>query len=261
MSKQQPQKITLKTMCPRCKSPLSVEVDSNDVTQIPKLRSKHQPISNVLIYKETTETIKQFLTDKIRSYAPDVSIELLTRYSERKHRDDDEPHRSYAYFILAMTANEVLTAESDDLYIRLGSEGRDNLSFVSEIKNHVINKYRVDKQWLIDTTRSYKKMEKLEVSLGLNQNMISEMLKFSNPSIIKSNGTAWVELAISAEKVLDDMFYDRTTNQTLNYKINDIKPISDNNVQYDIRVDVAAKKTVAPDSSVTQLIRNSIKNK
>jgi hypothetical protein len=254
--------INFKTACPKCGTKLTIDnVKKEDVLPAPKLRSGHKPAGELLLYRETTESIKQFLIDKCRAYAPDISVEILTRYNEKKHGKSFDPHRCYAYFILAMTANEALTAESDDMYVRIGSEGNDNLSFISEIKYHIINKYRWDKKWLSDTLKSYAAMEKLEAALGLTPAMLSEINKFSNPTIIKSNNIAWVEVAIQAEKVLADMFTDTSTNESIPFKINDIRPISENNIQYDILVDPDAKKILTPDDSVMLLIKNSIKNK
>jgi hypothetical protein len=240
---------------------MEAEIKVMDIFKKSRFRSGHGPNGLLLQYNETTESIKQFLIDKCRAYAPDISVELLTRYSEKKTRNPWEPHRSYAYFILAITANEALTAESDDMYLQIGTEGRDNLSFIPDIKYHIINKYRWDNDDLKHILGSYKEQELLEESLGLSANFIKEIQRFSNPVIIKSNNVAWVEIAIRAEKVLNDMFTDKASKEVYPYRIMDIHPISENNVQYDILVDPNAKKAFAPDSSISQVILNSIKNK
>jgi hypothetical protein len=254
-------KINFKTVCPKCQTKLSLDPNLEDVLPSPKLRSGHKPTSELLVYRESTETIRQFLIDKCRAYAPDVNIQLITRYSEKKSRKANEPHVSYAYFILCMTANEALAEESDDMYIRLGSEGRNNLSFISEIKKHIIDKYSWDYRWVHDTLNSYKDVEKLENQLGITPTMLAEIGKFCDPSIIKSNNVAWVEVAISAEKVLNDMFMDMSTQKTIQYKIIDTRLISETNVEYLIHVDPYAKGQRELDKSIMALLQNSIKNK
>jgi hypothetical protein len=256
-------KINFKTVCPKCQTKLSLDPDLEDVLPSPKLRSNHKPATELLVYKETTETIKQFLTEKCRAYAPDINIELITRYNERKNRknEDWEPHRGYAYFILCMTANEAMTPESDDLYTRIASEGRDNVSLISEIRHHIKDKYKWDINWVKAALNDYKVMTKLEESLGLTPAMLAEIKQFSEPRVIKSNNVAWVEVAISVEKVLADMFTDVTTKNTVPFMIRDVRPISENNIQYEIHVDPYGKKSVEMDQSISMLIQNSIKNK
>lgn len=221
--------------CPNCGEEVTL-AGSAPVSMIdfaPNVRSRIRPVSSVLIYKITSEQIKQFLIDKAKKLEPDVKIEVVPRYCERKRRKQSEPHRSYASLRIAFSDN--VTENNDDMgwYGKIGQSST-NIRFKETIFKEMINRYQFNRKEIDNWMKSYKTMEELEEGLGMNESYLNDLKMYAIPRRLETvDKESWIIFSAAADKVLKDMLTDDKTNKiTGRMMIQDIYPISKDVVEF-----------------------------
>lgn len=225
--------IALDVSCPDCKRNFRVQADVNPKLLAPNVRSKVQPVGSVLVYRINTDQMKEFIIQKSKSYCPDVKMEIVPRYCEKKRRKESDPHRSYASLRIAFSEH-ILEKKDDQGWFGKIGESPDSIRIIPSMFKNIIKLYQYDPKNIEEWTKSYKTMEELEDALGMNEAYINDLRQYSRPQrVTTSNGERWIIFAAAAENVLKDMLTDYKTNQVPGrIQIMDVYPISKENVEF-----------------------------
>lgn len=228
----------LQFLCPHCNTEVGVHAEIGSDDLVPDVRSKLRPMGTIAVYKISSEDMKAFITAKARAMIPDVKVEVVPVYCERRRRQKDlEPHRSYASLRIAFSDNVLEKKEDDGWYGKIG-ETSDNLRFVSSLFHNIIQKYRYDRKTIDRWLDSYKSLEQLEDALGMTEKYINELKMFSTPRrIMTVNKEPWVIFAAAAENVIHDMLTEIETNRVIGrIQIQDVYPVSNDVVEFVVYV-------------------------
>ena len=218
--------------CPKCGSEIRTAIDVPEIGA-PKVRANLNPVGNILVYKITSEMIKQFVIQKARQYCPNVKMEIVPRYCEKKRRHQNEPHHAYASFRIAFSEDVLDRSEDNGWYGKLG-ESSDNVQFQPTIFQNLIQKYSYDSKVVNEWLKSYKNLEELEDGLGMNEAYINDIRQYTHPQRVRTNDRqSWIIFAAAGENIIRDMLTDQNTN-TLpgRIQINDIYQIDKDVVEY-----------------------------
>lgn len=219
--------------CPKCGENLKLKVNTSDTISSPKTRSNLEPSGNIFMYRITSEMIKKFVSQKAKQYCPDVKIEVVPRYCEKKRRSQNEPHHAYASFRIAFSEEVVDSGEDNGWFGKIG-ESVDNVKFQQTIFQNLILKYRYNPKTVDEWLKSYKTMEELEDGLGMSEAYINDIRQYSNPQRIKDqNNNSWVIFAAAGENIIKDMLTDPVTNTVAGrIEIHDVYQIDKDVVEY-----------------------------
>lgn len=229
--------IRLTTQCPHCATQYEIGADISPIDLAPTVRGKIQPVANIQVYKLTSDEIKEFIIQKARKYCPDVKVEVVPRYCEKKKRSKFEPHRSYASLRIAFSENVIEKKNDFGWYGKIG-ESDDNIRFIPSMFHNIIKMYQYNPNDVNAWLKSYKTLEELEDSLGITEAFINDLRMYVKPQRIKSTDKSnWIIFAAAAENVIRDILTDVETNAVDGrIEIRDIYPISKDNVEFLIYV-------------------------
>jgi len=225
--------IQLEATCPHCKNNIKMAANVDASALAPNVHAKLKPAGSVLVYKISTDDMKVFITQKAKKYCPDVRVDMIPRYCEKKRRHKSEPHRAYASLKIAFS--EHIVEKKDDLgwYGKIG-ESAENLRIQPSMFQNLIQMYRYDPKNIEAWLRSYKNLEELEDALGITEEYINEIKRYARPQrVFTDNKEAWIIFSAAAENVIVDMLTDTTTQRPAGrIEIRDIYPISKDNVEF-----------------------------
>lgn len=218
--------------CPHCRKDLVANVALDPIQLAPKVRSGLKPVSSVMIYKITSADIKKFLVDKARKYVPDVKMEVVPRYCERKHQSKNEPHGSYASLRIAFSENVIQKNDDMGWYGKIGDT--DHIRIVHTLFEGFIRRYQYNKKDIDGWMSNYKSLEELEDTLGITEAYLSDLKAFATPRAIASNtGDTWVIFAAAPETVIQDMLTIEDSNvPSGRISIQDVSQISKDSVEF-----------------------------
>lgn len=231
--------------CPLCNKDivLTSTIPSDPLELAPVVRGKLTPAGSIYVYKISSEEIKQFITKKAAKFVPDVKVEVVPRYCEKKRRRESDPHHSYASLRIAFSENVI--EQKDDLgwYGKIG-ESTENVRVVESIFKGIIEKYQYNRKEIEGWMKSYKTLEELEDGLGMTEAYINDIRMYSTPRRVQTtNKESWIIFSAAAENVIQDMLTDASTNKVSGrILIQDIYPISKEVVEFIVHVNPAEMK-------------------
>lgn len=203
--------LELDSKCPNCSQEVIVSTEVDKSIFAPTVRSKISPVGSLDIYKITSEEIKQFVLQKARMYIPDVNMEIIPVYTEKKRRSN-EPRKSYASIRIAFSDKIIDKGDEYGFYEKL-VHAEEHVKIVNSIFNNIVNLYKYDKNEVNAWLNNYKTLEILENKFGLTENFIKDIKNYAVPKTITgANGEKWVLFAASPDKILKDMLTDVKTN-------------------------------------------------
>lgn len=215
--------------CPECGKQMICEINvpTTALPDSPDIRGKIEPVGNILVYRITSEEIKQFIIHKARKYVPDAKIEVVPCYIEKKNQKKTEPHRSFASLRIAFSENVVDHPDENGWFGRIG-ENSGRVRIVKSLFENLIQMYKFDPKEIDRWTSSYKILEELEETFGMTEAYIKDLKTYSIPRRIKTNDNQyWIFFSAAANAVIRDMLTDVHTNAPIGrIQIQDIHPIS-----------------------------------
>lgn len=235
------QELKLGTSCPHCSKDLMVttEIPSNPLELAPDVRGKIRPIGFSYTYEISSEFIKKFITKKAQKLVPDVKIDLVPRYCEKKRRRDNEPHRSYASLRIAFS-DAALEKKDEDLgwYGKIG-EGAGDVHMVRSLFQEIITRYQYKREDIDKWVKSYKTLEELEDALGMTEAYLNDIRMYCTPRRVKTTDKeSWILFSAAAENVIADILTEVTSNKISGaMKIKDVYPVSSTVVNWVVEID------------------------
>lgn len=225
--------VTFETTCPHCGKELEVEADVSGASLAPTVHSKIQPVGNVLVYKISTDMMKAFITQKAKRYCPEVKVDMVPRFCEKKRRHKSEPHRAYASLRIAFSEHIIEKKDSLGWYGKIG-ESSENLRIQPSMFQNLFQMYRYDPRNIDAWLKSYKNLEELEDALGITEDYITELKQFAKPRrVFTDSKESWIIFSAAAENVIYDMLTDVNTQKIIGrMEIRDIYQISKDNVEF-----------------------------
>lgn len=192
--------------CQQCGSDVLIRQELDPKMLAPTVRSELKPVDAIFEYKVTSEDVKRFIIDKAREYVPNVKMEVVPRYTERKRRDEREPHRSYASFFIGFSSEVIKNNQDYGWYGKIG-ESFENVMVIDKLWKDFIKRYQYNQDMINEWLKSYKKMEKLEEGLGITEQFLAELKQYRRPLGIRTNNReVWVFFMAAPEMILSDMF-------------------------------------------------------
>ena len=225
--------INLSTNCPACGKSLSISADVDFKTLAPKVRSKLAPVGSAYVYHITSDQIKVFLTQKAKMYSPEVKVEVVPRYTEKKRRSEMEQHHAYASLRVAFSEHILEKKDTLGWYGKIG-ENDDNLKIIPSMFTNIIKLYKYNPEYVNAWVKNYKTLDRLEESFGMTEAYINDLRKYCQPQRVPTqNGESWIIFAASPEAIIQDMLTDvdsSKVNGTI--KIQDVYQISKDIVEW-----------------------------
>ena len=262
-------KINLNVQCPKCAENILATAEIPDThntgtyqENYPQVRGGIEPSSRILEYRITSEDLKKFIIDKAREYVPDVCMEIVPRYCEKKRKGKFEEHRSYASLRIAFSDNIVKHHGKLGWFDTIG-ENNDNINFHEGILNGLINRYKYNYKTIDAWLKSYDTLEQLENAFGMTESYINDLRMYAIPRRIKDHNEQrdWFVFSAAAENVIVDFLTDKNTNKVPGrIKIEDIYPISKDIVQFIVHV-YPEQKQVKDNPHVRQILLGEEKPK
>lgn len=230
-------RLSVNGKCPGCKREVKMGIDIEPLELAPDLRGEMKPASSIYEYKITSEDMKRYLIRKARKYAPDVKLELIPRYCEKKRRRPNDPHRSYASLRIALSDHVVEKKEDLGWYGKIG-ESSSNVQIIENVTKKFIQRFQYHRQDIELWMKNYKSLEELEEALGMTEAYINDLKTYSTPHrILDINKESWIIFAGAPENVIKDMFIDPSTEQVAGkIQIKDVYPISEEVVEWTVHL-------------------------
>lgn len=257
------QEVKLRATCPKCNSNLEVKTEfpSTPLELAPDVRGAKDPDGCIWKYRITSDDLKRFIVEKAKSFVPDVEVEVIPRYCEKKKRKDYEPHRSYASLRVAFSDKAIPVDGDFGWYGEIG-ENPDDCRVISTLFQGIIKRYAYNPKQIQEWLKSYKIMETLEDSLGMSETYINDLKMYVVPKRIRTtDDKSFIIFAAAAEHVLADYLTDITTNKLPGkMKIVDVYPISQGTVEWLVELD-PTEYTVKENPYVRQLLMGDVKGK
>lgn len=227
--------VTIQATCPKCGEALTLKADIPTAAAV-QVRSKAEPVGSIQVYKITSEQMKEFIIAKAKKYCPNVKMDIVPRFTERKARKN-EPHRAYASLRIAFSEEIVEKKEDLGFY---GKIGESNLAprIQPSIYQNLIRMYGYSPKEIDEWTHSYKNMEELEDGLGITEAYLEDLKRYATPRMIESNDNQkWIIFSADAANVIADMLTDITTNEVAGrIQIQDVYQISKDIIEFIIYV-------------------------
>lgn len=215
--------------CPECGKDVTcgVDIPTTTLSSKPDVRGKIDPVGNILVYRITSEELKQFIIRKARKYVPDAKVEVIPRYCEKKNPRKTEPHRSFASLRIAFSENVMEQKDDNGWFGKIGDTGS-HVRVVKGLFENIIQMYKYDPKEINQWLSSYKVLEELEEMFGLTEPYIRDLQKYSTPCRVKTTDNQyWIIFSAAANKVIKDMLTEIHTNTPIGrIQIQDIHPIS-----------------------------------
>lgn len=219
----------MEVTCPECGKSMicGVDIPTTALPNSPDVRGKINPIGNILVYRITSEEIKQFIIHKARKYVPDAKVEVVPCYIEKKNQKKTEPHRSFAFLRIAFSENVMDTPDENGWFGRIG-ENNSRVHIVKGLFENIIQMYKFDPKEIDRWMSSYKILEELEETFGLTETYIKFLKEYANPRRVPTNDNQhWIFFSAAANAVIKDMLTEIHTNTPVGrIQIQDIHPIS-----------------------------------
>ncbi len=229
--------------CPYCGEEVVMNVPADPALLAPAVRGKLRPAGTIQVYKISSQDITAFLTEKSRLFCPDVKVETVSLYCERKARSEREPHRSYASMRVGFSEHIIEEAKSDGWFGRVGE-----INGTSRIKKtmfeNIIRRYSYNRKEVESWLKSYKRMEDLEENLGMTEPFITDILKYCTPQRVRTTDKEdWIIFSLAPENVISDMLTPIDEGEKPGrIQIADIYQINKDNVEYVVYVHPAEMK-------------------
>jgi len=237
--------VKFSSVCPECGKDILLSADIPDTSKpYPRVRGGLEPVGDILVYRISSEQIKEFLIQKARHYVPDVMMTIVPRYIEKKRRNNNDPHRSYASFRIAFSDHVIEKKQDLGWFGSIGENGS-NVKLHDGIMKGMIDKYKFNLKNVEAWLKSYKILENLEDSRGITEPYINDIRQFATPRrIIAENNEPWIIFAAAAENIINDMLTDVNTGK-INGRIHihDIYPISNEIVEFVVYIHPSQMKT------------------
>ena len=229
--------VDLAVTCPECNKEFEVEASLDPVQLAPDTRCKIMPVGSVFVYKISNEQIKQFIVAKAKAMVPDVKVEVVPLYTERRRRKESDPHRSYASLRIAFSDAAVEKTGNDGWFGKIG-ETNSNIRIVGSLFKGIIERYQYNRKEIEKWLDSYKTLEQLEENLGMTEQYISKLRQFCTPQRVPTNNKEqWIIFSAAAENVIYDMLSDPSTNTPSGrIQIQDVVQVSKDVVEFIIYV-------------------------
>lgn len=257
------QEVKLKTTCPKCNESLMVKTEfpTNPLELAPDVRGAKEPDGCIWKYRITSDELKKFIVEKAKNFVPDVEVEVVPRYCEKKKRKDYEPHRSYASLRIAFS-DKAIPAEGDLGWFGEIGENPDNCRVINSLFQGIIRRYAYDPKQIQEWLKSYKIMETLEDSLGMSEAYINDLKAYVVPKRVKTtDDKAIIIFAAAAENVIADYLTEVKTNRLPGkMKIVDVYPISQGTVEWIVEID-PTQYSVKENPYVRQILMGDVKGK
>lgn len=229
--------IKLVSTCPNCNSEIQLSADMEAKDLAPKVHARIKPVSSILEYHISSDEMRVFITEKAKKYCPDVKVDVVPRYVEKKRRSKSEPHRSYASLRIAFSEHVLEKKEDLGWYGKIG-ESSDSLRIIPSMFTNLFQMYRYDPNQVKSWLKSYTKMAEIQDALGITEDYLMELNEFVKPRrVFTDNKEPWIIFAAAAENVIVDMLTDSDTQELIGrIEIVDIHPISKENVEFIVYV-------------------------
>jgi len=229
--------IQIESKCPSCGENLTFNANVDESALAPNVHAKIRPSGSVLVYKITTDMMKAFITQKAKKYCPEVKVDLIPKYCEKKRRHKSEPHRAYASLRIAFSEHVVEKKDDMGWFGKIG-ESSENLRIQPAMFQNLFQMYRYDPRNIDAWLKSYKNLEELEDAFGITEDYINELKMYAKPQrIFTQNKEPWIIFSAAAENVIADMLTSVSTQKLIGrIEIRDIYTISDDNVEFLIYV-------------------------
>ena len=242
--------ILTKYKCDNCGKEVIIKVPQNTpepdeqvstptkVKQVPPIKCKNlKPVGDIIVYRISSEQIKEHIVELARQYVSDVRIIVAPRYCEKKRKNNNEPHRSYASLRIAFSDNIVEQREDYGWYGAVGENGS-NVKLHSSIMKHIIDKFKYNRKQIEGWLKNYKALEELEDGLGMTEAYINDIRLYATPQLIKADGKEnWIFFSAAPENIIADMLTNPNTgNVQGRIQIQDVYPISKDIVEFVVYV-------------------------
>lgn len=257
--------LSLKATCPDCHNQLMVKTNfpTDPLELSPDVRGAKDPDGCIWRYRITSDELKKFIVEKAKSFVPDIEVEVVPRYCEKKRRKQYEPHRSYASLRIAFSDKAIPKDGDLGWYGEIG-ENPENCKVVNTLFQGIIRKYRYDVKEVDNWLKSYKIMEELEDAFGMSEAYINDLKMYVIPKRIRTTDhdkKSYIIFSAAAENVIADYLTEVTTNKIAGkMKIVDVYPISQGVVEWEVHVD-PTQYTVKENPHVRQILMGEEKPK
>lgn len=233
------QEATLQTVCPSCQEELTLGVPMQDLH--PRVRSLVKPVGNILVYRISSDEIRQFIMRKAKFYKEEAKVEVIVKYCEKKNSD---PHRAYASLRIGFSDDVIEKRNNAGWYEKVG-ENNGNVRFIEDIFVGMIQKYQYDRKELDNILGNYKNLEKVENKLGMTEAFVEDIKMYTTPRRVPtSNNESWIIFSARAEKVIEDMLENPDTDKVAGkIEIHDVYPINKDVVEFIVYVHPAEMKS------------------
>ena len=223
---------TINAVCPNCQEELSLEVPMQDLH--PKVRSLIKPVGNILVYRISSDEIRQFIIRKAKFFKEEAKVEVITKYCEKKNSD---PHRGYASLRIGFSDDVIEKKGTAGWYEKVGGN-TGNIRFIEDIFVGMIQKYQYDRKSLDAILGNYKNLEKVENQLGMTESFIEDIKLYTTTRRVPTNNNeSWIIFSARAESVISDMLEDPDTDKVGGkIEIHDVYPINKDVVEFIVYV-------------------------
>lgn len=222
--------------CPVCHEDITITAEVEPIQTAPEIRAEKvgvKPVGSIFVYKITSDQMKQFITNKIKSEISDIKIDVVPCYTEKRKQKSNDPHKAYASLRIAFS-EEGLETKTEDLgwFGRIGRNST-NMEYKTILKK-LIDRYKYNRKEVEKWLDDYKTLERLEENLGINEKFINELLMYCTPQrIVSTNNQSWIIFAAAAENVIADMLKDYKTKKPVGrIQIADVFQISKDVVEF-----------------------------
>lgn len=236
------QEVRVEATCPKCDEHLAIGVEypSDPLELSPDVRGGKDPDGCIWKYRITSDELKHFITEKAKSYVPDVEVECIPRYCEKKKRKDYDPHRSYASLRIAFTDHILEKGADMGWFGELGRDDND-CRIINSLLNGIIRKYGFDRKKVDSWLKSYKVMEDLEDAFGMTEVYIRDLASYTTPKRVVANDNSKTHIIIfsaAAENIIADYLTEVNSGKLPGkMSIVDVYPISQGVVEWVVHVD------------------------
>lgn len=246
-------KVRIKSVCEKCQQDQLTEVDITPLQLAPVNRANISPVTNVFVYRITSDAIKKYLIDKAQMYAPTVKMEVVPRFIQKKRRRPGEVNGGYASLRIAFSEQAILKNDQNGWFGKIG-ENSSNPRIIKSIFQNFIQLFKYDRDELKKIRENYKLVEELEETLGITEAYLDDLIMFAMPRAITTvDKNTWVMFSAAAEKIIPEMLTVAATGEDPGrVVIQDVTQISKDSVEY--LVHVYPDKIVSEDPSVRRIL-------
>lgn len=199
-------------------------------------RAQIEPSNHIKEYRITSDLMAQFVTAKAVWACPETQVCCVPRYFEVKDSGNDgEPKKSFAYMMIALSAN-ILEKQANHAWLSgLIGSSLDGSRIVENVWNLIVKRYKYDSNGLKAYWKSPKMMERINDVYGLTDSDFETLIKSSTPytTSSKSGNVEWIMFAARADKIIENMLEDPDTNKVPgSLHIVQTVPITKDNVEF-----------------------------